>query len=93
MTKYGITCNDKLMGVTVHSNGDADCCGDVEYSLCPYNDNIWLVDSQRCAEKATKTDTPWYNADYHSPSNSYIKDKKYKLEVVKVELTIERVEQ
>jgi len=92
-TKYGlfyIPING-LVGFYTSSNADGDFCVSTQYILdaSKYNDALWLVNSYEEAEKARTTNTPWYNADYNSPTNPY---KPEDLEVVKVIIRIQDCE-
>jgi hypothetical protein len=70
MTYFGLRNKKtkKPLGFNCRSNGDAESCGDVEFSLCVYGEGVWLVDKRDYAEKVLKQDTPWYNTGHDSPS-------------------------
>ena len=83
MKWYGIKMNGVPMGFYTEVNdGDFSC--DIEYSLEPRSENIWLVPNRERAEKAMVTNTIWYNADYDSPRNEYVGKN---LEVFEVEIS------
>lgn len=86
--KYGImdTKTGELLTFYVSSNIGGYACVENEYSLSHHDDDVWLVDDIATAQKAIEVDTPWYNADYNTPShNIEISPKTHK--VVKVEIT------
>jgi hypothetical protein len=86
--KYGLRIKgtEDLLTYSSHSNAGGDFCVSTEYTIGNSKyDPVWLVDRQDTASKAATTNTPWYNADYDSPSHeSWIEDAE--LEVVEVTL-------
>lgn len=81
---YGLLLNGELLGFSTSSNSENDFCVDIQYKLEKYSDNVWLVAEREIAENAAITDTEWFNADYHTPSNPYVENN---LTVVEVTLT------
>jgi hypothetical protein len=78
MIKYGLLYKEKVLGYTVQ--GNEETC-----RLSAYADNMWLVDTSEHANYVRSNSTPWYNADYDTPVNSY--DEK-DLQVVEVEIMV-----
>jgi len=92
MNKYGLRNKktDKLLGVTAHSNGDAELCVGSEYTLEEVdNENIWLVDSAMHAQWVLEHPTAWYNAGYDTPNHDLDPSE---FEVVEVEMKLTPVE-
>lgn len=89
--KYGLFHKGKnqLLGFTVQSNADGDCCCDMAYSLDTDTDNEWLVDDALTAAYVRQYSTEWYNAGYDTPINRFEPEE---LEVVKVTITTEVVD-
>lgn len=87
---YGIlnTETNELLGFTTTRGGD-NCCVDVEFDLCKYEDIPWLVHSHEVAEQARVTNTEWYNRSYETPGNSYAKESDT-LRVVAVNLEFKK---
>jgi hypothetical protein len=84
---YGILYlpTNQLLGICANSNNSEDCV-DVSFELDLYSENIWLVSKKEDAEKVKITNTPWYNAEYKTPMNTYDETK---LQVVKINMEIE----
>jgi hypothetical protein len=91
MKLFGII-NDKgeLATYDVESNGDAEDCGALKYSIS-FNkwDHLWLVDSESTANKAIRISTPWYNAGYDTPEHTDLFKKANGKRAVELELTIQ----
>lgn len=85
--KYGLRVKgtEDLLTYSTSAN-EGDFCVSIQHTIGNSKyDNVWLVDSPTTAKKAATTNTPWYNADYESPSHeSWIEDAE--LEVVEVTL-------
>lgn len=82
--KYGLMYKGELLGWNSSSNGDAEFCLPTQVYLEDNNDNVWLVNDVKIAEKAANTSVKWYNADYQTPTNDYAG----KCKVVKVVMAI-----
>lgn len=86
--KFGIMDmkTGELLTYHVSSNADSYACVPDEYSLSTNDDNVWLVNDLDVAQKAIDVNTPWYNADYETPSHDIkVSSKTHK--VAKVEIT------
>lgn len=92
MEKYGLK-NKKtgeLATYYTNSNGDGDCCCELEHILGCGNEHEWLVDTPENAEYARLYATKWFNAGYETPNHSkYWKPEEW--EVVKLIITTETV--
>lgn len=87
-THYGLLYvpENTLLGFTSSANPEDGECIDVMFSLDAYSKRIWVVEKQEIAEKARITNTPWYNAGYETPENTY---KAEDLKVVKITIEAE----
>lgn len=74
-----------VLGIYTSSNSDGEFCCNVQHTLSTDEDSIWMTPTKEQAEKVAKTDTPWYNAGYDSPSNPFSKDG---LLVIEIEMTM-----
>jgi hypothetical protein len=82
---YGLRhkASGELLGVYTTSNAGGDCCGDESYHLTTSSDIPWMVETKLNASYVRMFTTPWYNAGYETPENSF---KPEELEVVKIEI-------
>ncbi len=91
ITKYGIMFNSKILGFATSENSGGECVS-VSYELDDNSGNMWLVDTPEHAEWVRQNTTPWYNAEYDSPKNSYVgkntKVIKFETEISNVEVKI-----
>ena len=87
-TKFALRHEEsgKLLGVSTHVNA-GDFCTDVCHTLRHSNEKTWHANSPEHAEWVRNNQTPWYNANYETPSHEYAAEE---LSVVKLEVeTIE----
>jgi hypothetical protein len=73
MEKYGIRHikTGEIVTYSISSNADGEFCSSNQFFIGYYNNNIWMVDSYDKALQALLTNTPWYIADYDTPSHDY----------------------
>jgi hypothetical protein len=90
---YGIANKKtgKLLTYDISSNDGGDFCVDCQHTLSENGHNDWIVDKIEIAKSVLPNNTPWYNAGYNSPSNPFV-NRVDEFEVVKLTITIERVE-
>lgn len=80
---------NKLVGYYTSSNDDGDFCCETQYILDINEDNMWYTDTPEHAEWVRNNSTPWYNANYNTPSHFL---KANDLVVVKIETTTDMEE-
>ena len=70
--KYQADVGGKLVEFRTSSNGDADFCVSITYSLTEGGDGLWTTSEKKVAEYVASNDTIWYNADFRTPKNPYV---------------------
>lgn len=78
MIKYGLLYKGEILNFV--TRGD-----DEIHELAEHGDKMWLVDTPEHANYVRSNSSPWYNADYDTPVNTY---NKKDLQVVEVEINI-----
>lgn len=86
--KYGIRKKGEELPLTYYteSNEGSSCCVDTQYMLNNNHneyEDIWLVDKEEYAKKALRESTPWFNADYDTPTH-YLEGLEDQYEIVRV---------
>ena len=76
MKWYGLKRDGKPLGVRFVLRFEI-----IEVELESFTTNVWLVKNRETAERAAVTDTAWYNSDYDTPINPYIKENLVVFEV------------
>jgi len=85
--KFGLRqkSTGELVGYEISSNEGGEFCGENQYLLQVGSKQIWLVDDPENAEFVRLNSTPWFNADYDTPTNDLDPDD---LEVVEIDMTV-----
>lgn len=84
---YGLRLNGQLMSVATRQNKPGECVEVTHTLVLGAGDMPWIVEFKDIAEKASGTNTPWYNASYDTPVNNYVGE----LQVVRLEVDLELV--
>lgn len=84
--KFGLRqkSTGELVGYEISFN-DGDFCCNNQYLLQAGSKQIWLVDDPEQAEFVRLNSTPWFNAEYDTPTNDLDPDD---LEVVEIDMTV-----
>lgn len=85
--KFGLRqkSTGELVGYEILSNDGGDFCSENQYLLQVGPKQIWLVDDPEQAEFVRLNSTPWFNADYDTPTNDLDPDD---LEVVEIDMIV-----
>jgi hypothetical protein len=87
ITKYGLRIKgkEKPLGFQMSGSGNEEFANSIDIDLCEYEDNVWLVNTLKEAEKARDTKPEWYNVDYATPNHP---SKDAELEVVEITMLV-----